>query len=268
MPALSPARLLLAGVAFAGVALCAELAARALALDGPNAPLLGALAAQGLWMGLAVGLAAVLADEGVGARLGLGPIQLRARTLLALVVGTVLLSQGLSLLLSALALREKGALAEIDAMILASEGSSFALALLALGLAPGIAEELLFRGLIQRGLVARIGVRAGIALAAVAFGVAHADLVHAPVAALLGAYLGVAGWLARSTRAPILCHVVNNTLGVLVPRLPLPRDSGVAAVAGVLLVAAAIAVLYRTVHAELRRTSAPAPVSEADPDPA
>jgi hypothetical protein len=39
--------------------------------------------------------------------------------------------------------------------------------------------------------------------------------VHGAAAAGLGAYLGIVAWLAASTRASILCHIVNNLAAVL-----------------------------------------------------
>jgi membrane protease YdiL (CAAX protease family) len=58
-----------------------------------------------------------------------------------------------------------------------------------------------------------------VVLSAAIFGLAHFDPVHSSLAFLLGAYLGVVTQLARSIRPAILCHVVNNTLGILAPAL-------------------------------------------------
>jgi len=187
----------------------------------PDAPLWGSLLAQGIWITLALCGAILSRSRGLGDRLGLGRGELSISTTLALVVGFVALSGGLHQGLVSLELRETGSLAEIDAMVreARARAPSFLLALLALGIAPGFGEEILFRGFVQRGLVPRIGARGGVVLAAAIFGLAHFDPVHSSLAFLLGAYLGVVTQLAGSIRTAILCHVVNNTLGVLAPAL-------------------------------------------------
>jgi membrane protease YdiL (CAAX protease family) len=86
---------------------------------------------------------------------------------------------------------------------------------LGFALVPGIAEELLCRGLVQRGLQARYGPIPAIALASVFFGALHLDPVHSVFAAILGLYLGATAYLARSVRASMGCHVANNAAAVL-----------------------------------------------------
>jgi membrane protease YdiL (CAAX protease family) len=192
-----------------------------------DSPLWSALLTQGGWILLALCGAALSRSPSLGDRLGLGRGELSAATSLVLVMGFIALSSGLHQGLVALELRETGSLGEIDAIVreARARAPSFLLALLALGIAPGIGEEVLFRGFLQRGLVTRIGAHGGVLLAAAIFGLAHFDPVHSSLAFLLGAYLGVVTQLARSIRPAILCHVVNNTLGILAPALapgPLP----------------------------------------------
>jgi len=69
-------------------------------------------------------------------------------------------------------------------------GRSLALALLSFALVPGVAEELLCRGLLQRGLEVRYGATAAIVLASLFFGAIHLDPIYSCVAAVLGLYLG------------------------------------------------------------------------------
>jgi membrane protease YdiL (CAAX protease family) len=88
------------------------------------------------------------------------------------------------------------------------------LALIGLVVAPGIAEELLCRGLLQRGLQRRLGAPAAIGISSLAFGALHLEPIHAVFAAVLGLYLGVAAYWADSTRASIGCHLVNNLASV------------------------------------------------------
>jgi membrane protease YdiL (CAAX protease family) len=186
------------------------------------------LAVQGLWVCLAAGLAQRFGAGGVAVRLGLGPGRLGVPACLALIVGFVAFSNALSALLVLGELRDRGSLAEIDAMLGAVRGPGLLLALVALGIAPGIGEELLFRGFVQRSVTARLGSAAGIAAGALAFGLAHFDPVHSGAAALLGVYLGVVAHLAGSTRLAMACHVANNSLGVLAGELgpaSLPVDA-------------------------------------------
>lgn len=190
-----------------------------------DSPLWSALLTQGGWILLALCGAALSRSPSLGARLGLHRGELSVATSLVLVVGFVALSSGLHQGLVALELRETGSLGEIDAIVreARARAPSFLLALLALGIAPGIGEEILFRGFLQRGLVTRIGTHGGVVLSAAIFGLAHLDPVHSTLAFLLGAYLGAVTQLGGSIRPAILCHVVNNTLGVLAPALaPVP----------------------------------------------
>ncbi|MEE2662591.1 MAG: CPBP family intramembrane glutamic endopeptidase [Myxococcota bacterium] len=91
-----------------------------------------------------------------------------------------------------------------------------ALALLAIGVAllPGIAEELLFRGLLLGALLRRIGAPAAIALSTLPFALLHLDPAHILGAGALGLYLAGVRVTTGSTLACILCHVANNALAI------------------------------------------------------
>jgi membrane protease YdiL (CAAX protease family) len=173
-------------------------------------------------LGLEIVLAAIalavasLSRMPLGDRLGLGPSRVPAHLLLVLVVGAVAVSHGLDGVLELTGLREQSSLASFDFTLAGAQGRALVLALVGIGLAPGVAEELLCRGLVQRGLDARLRPAASVPLAAAFFGALHLDPVHAVFAAVLGLYLGVAAWLAGSIRAAIACHTVNNLLAVAV----------------------------------------------------
>lgn len=213
----------------------------------PESPLWGTLLLQGFWILLALCGGLLSRSRSLSDRLGLGRGSLSISTSIVLVVGFVALSGGLHLGLVSLELRETGSLAEIDAVVRSARARapSFLLALLALGIAPGFGEEILFRGFVQRGLVDRLGVLPGLLLAASLFGLAHLDPVHSSLAFLLGVYLGVVALLAGSIRMAILCHVLNNALGVLAPSwIPdLLRLQGPCAIA-LLLAFAGASLLY------------------------
>jgi len=188
------------------------------------------LAIHGLGMELFLGLLAIagaaLSARPVRERLGLHAGRLASGQLLLAVLGTIALSHALDAVIDALGLGDGGALAEFEAALSGVRGRSLALALLGIGLAPGIAEELLCRGFVQRGLVPRVGGPRAVALAALFFGALHVEPVHGSFAVVLGLYLGTLCHVAGSTRAAILCHVANNTSAVLaaawLPGLELP----------------------------------------------
>lgn len=147
-------------------------------------------------------------------RLGLGPSRLPARRLAILVAGTIAVSNGLDGLIDLLGLREKSSLATFDFTLAGARGGALALALVGIGIAPAIGEELLCRGLVQRGLLARFRPIVAIPLASAFFGALHVDPVHGFFASLLGVYLGLVAYVAQSTRAAIACHAANNLLAV------------------------------------------------------
>jgi membrane protease YdiL (CAAX protease family) len=173
-------------------------------------------------LGLEIFLAAIalaaasLSRTPLRTRLGLGPGRLPGRWLAVLVVGAVSVSHGLDGVLELTGLREQSSLASFDFTLAGAQGRVLLLALVGIGVAPGIAEELLCRGLVQRGLEARLRPLVSVPLASAFFGALHLDPVHAVFAAVLGLYLGVAAWLAGSIRAAIACHAVNNLLAVAV----------------------------------------------------
>jgi membrane protease YdiL (CAAX protease family) len=78
-------------------------------------------------------------------------------------------------------------------------------------LLPGLAEELLFRGVLQRAIRART---ASILVSGCAFALFHADPVHVVGVLPLGLFLA---WAAArsSTLVTIFAHVLNNTLALV-----------------------------------------------------
>ncbi|MEE9231257.1 MAG: CPBP family intramembrane glutamic endopeptidase [Acidobacteriota bacterium] len=101
------------------------------------------------------------------------------------------------------------------------------LILLLAGVLGPVAEELLFRGLIQQGLVRRYGARSGIIAAALLFAVYHLNPWQGVAAFQLGLLLG---WLThRSGRIgyAVALHCANNLMALLVFDLvpgPAPGD--------------------------------------------
>ena len=89
-------------------------------------------------------------------------------------------------------------------------------AVLVIGVAPGVVEEMWFRGFLGRGLVGRYGLAGGVLLTSLFFGLLHA---YPPWYVLTTACMGVGLHLvylaSRSLWVPILLHTLNNSISVL-----------------------------------------------------
>jgi membrane protease YdiL (CAAX protease family) len=167
-----------------------------------------------LWIATAALVGALFVRAPLRGTLGLHPGHLTGRDLALLVLGTLAASHALDGALELSGRAGESILGELPRMLEGTRGARLAVALLALAIAPGIAEELLCRGLIQRGLTRRLGPLLAVPIAAAIFGALHVELIHAAFATLLGLYLGVAAHWAGNTRAPMLCHTINNLAAV------------------------------------------------------
>ena len=174
-------------------------------------------------MGIGIGLAVfaigiAFAFPGpIARRLGLGRSRLPIGAVIALTLGTLGLSHAIDAALSLSATRAlEGSVATgISRGLAGPRGWDFAIALLGSVIAPSLGEELLCRGLLQRGLVRWIGPAAAIAITSLFFGRLHGELVHGAIAACLGAYLGLAAYWSDSTRPAIAGHAANNFAALL-----------------------------------------------------
>jgi membrane protease YdiL (CAAX protease family) len=92
-------------------------------------------------------------------------------------------------------------------------------ALATIAIAPALAEEGFFRGLIQTRLAARWGRWPAIGATATGFGLFHLDPAQSPVALLAGLFLG---WVAErfgGIRPGIFAHAFNNAAFVAIASL-------------------------------------------------
>jgi len=87
--------------------------------------------------------------------------------------------------------------------------------LLVFAMAPALGEELIFRGVIGRGLVARWGMVPGILLTSVLFAMAHVHPVHALAVLPMGIVLHYVYYTTKSFWAPLYLHFGNNAFAVL-----------------------------------------------------
>lgn len=189
-------------------------AALHLAPDGAEALALDALATAGL-LALLAGAGASLSRQPLGTRLGLRRGRFGAPTLALTTLGLLGLSHAMDGFLTLFGVTESPSLVRIDTAVAGATPGALAFALAALALGSASAEELFFRGFVQRGLERSLGAAGAIAFAAVAFAAAHGDLAHTAAALPLGLYLGVLAWLDGSIRPALIAHVANNALAVL-----------------------------------------------------
>jgi membrane protease YdiL (CAAX protease family) len=81
----------------------------------------------------------------------------------------------------------------------------------------GVAEEALFRGVIQVSLLGRVPVAAAVGIAAVVFGAAHwVSTTYAVLACLVGLYLGVLFQTSGNLLVPITTHALYDFIALLV----------------------------------------------------
>lgn len=93
--------------------------------------------------------------------------------------------------------------------------SSLPLALVLAALLPAISEELFFRGLLGRGLVARYGTWYGVFVTALLFGLLHGEMVRILTALFFGLIVHVVYIATRSLVSAIVLHTVHNSLTIV-----------------------------------------------------
>jgi membrane protease YdiL (CAAX protease family) len=182
-------------------------------------------------MGIEVGLAALAIAVAVALpgpvthRLGLGASRLPTSAVIALAIGTVGLSHAIDAALSFTRTLEGSVVVGISRGLqgAAQHENEFVIAFLGSAVAPAIGEELLCRGLLQRGLALSMPPVAAIAPASLAFGWLHMELVHGALAACMVSP-GFAAYWGNSTRPAIAGHFLNNFVALL-------GSSGVSALA-------------------------------------
>ena len=91
--------------------------------------------------------------------------------------------------------------------------------LLAVAVVPAIAEELVFRGVIGRGLLARWGLPAGVLITSLMFAAMHLHPAHVVGVIPVGIAMHFVYIATRSFWAPMLLHFLNNTMAVFSAKL-------------------------------------------------
>lgn len=127
----------------------------------------------------------------------------------------------------------------------------------AMALGPAIAEELVFRGVIGRRLIAEWGTIPGVLLTSLFFAAAHVSPAHALGTIPIGILLH---WLYLKTKSiwiPIIVHFCNNLLAISMVRFHLAEDVHIPlpAVAALLAYLIVILTLVHSRERQLARIS-------------
>jgi membrane protease YdiL (CAAX protease family) len=99
--------------------------------------------------------------------------------------------------------------------LLSTDQTSIWMIIFVVGILPGICEEVMFRGFILSSLK-KNGFWHGIIFTAVLFGVFHLDPFRFLPVSLLGIWLGYLAWKTKSLYVPILAHIMQNSLAILI----------------------------------------------------
>lgn len=110
-------------------------------------------------------------------------------------------------------------LSSVEMVAKLAQGAGLELLILVLAVGPAINEELIFRGLLGRGLTARWGWLPGVLMCSVMFGVVHMHPAHVLAVIPLGMALHFLYITTRSLWAPVLLHFLNNTWAATASKL-------------------------------------------------
>jgi membrane protease YdiL (CAAX protease family) len=227
--------------------------------------LLAVAAASSTWIALVALLGAAFSPEFPRRRLGLLAPRLEgAGAWAAAIGGGLALSHAFDL---ALRLSGAGRGLSLEVILGALEGVGpvqALLALLVLGLGAGFAEELFFRGYVQRRLVARFGAAPAVVAASALFALAHLDPQHSAFAFAFGIYLGLVAMWTGSTWPAIAIHTVNNAVSVVLVASGLhDADAGLSPAVSALLLVALAGLAGACAAFVLRRARAASAAAEA-----
>jgi len=179
--------------------------------------------------------AAALSPVNWKERLRFRPARISAFGVLVHACGVLAIGLVFGALLELGVLPESPSLAELTDLVAGLSGWALWAVVLAIGIAPGIAEELLFRGYIQTRFSRRWGPGWGVLWTALLFGVMHFDLIHGMFAFALGVYLGYLTEWTGSIVPAMICHAVNNTYQTLATAWGLDVTGDAANVAALLV---------------------------------
>jgi membrane protease YdiL (CAAX protease family) len=106
----------------------------------------------------------------------------------------------------------------VELMVQFARAESFPILIVAVALGPALGEELIFRGLIGNGLVARWGRPAGMLATSLLFAAAHGFPPHALATIPIGLYLHHVYLATDSYWTAVIVHFLNNLLVITLAR--------------------------------------------------
>ena len=186
-------------------------------------------------------VAARLMGGGAQVRLRLGPTRATPLGVVATVVGMAGLSLASGAAADLLTVGHGGVMEAIASALRSSDPARVLVALLAIAVAPAIAEEGFFRGLLLTRLTARWGRWPAIVTSAAAFGLFHLDPVQGSLAFVAGIFLGWASERFSGIRPTMVAHGVNNAMFVLFACLASSDEHGTRTEAAVTGIGGAVA---------------------------
>ncbi|ABR47253.1 Abortive infection protein [Alkaliphilus metalliredigens QYMF] len=128
------------------------------------------------------------------------------------------------------------------------------LLIISVGIAAPFIEEILFRGLVFRELEQKSTIAITIIIQAIIFGAYHLNLAHGIMTTIMGIFLGLSLYWTGSIWAPILIHLTNNLLsvvldllgyGIFIETYPL-ADKAICGTAVLIVLPLSILYLYRS----------------------
>jgi membrane protease YdiL (CAAX protease family) len=189
--------------------------------DRDLAQSLSGLLAGSLASSAALLLTVALAERPVEpARLGLAPGRETGRTLAVMVLGILALGQTLDSAAQLAGFGEVGTVGIVRRALEGALGPELVAAILVIGVVAGAAEEVFFRGVMQRRLRFFWRPLPALVVTSAGFALLHVDPYHPHAIPFvltfaLSLYLGFVVEVARSTLPAVVCHVVNNVVFTL-----------------------------------------------------
>ncbi|MDP6763669.1 MAG: type II CAAX endopeptidase family protein [Planctomycetota bacterium] len=187
-------------------------------LDHPLGIAFLVLPGQVTLVGLAV-IPAALSPSAFRRRLGLVRPKVSTRSVLLLLGATPAVQLLATLPIHLLGLEADEQLEFIGRLISEPRGLAAILMFGTVVFGAGFAEELLFRGYVQRRLLERWSAPAAIAVPGLVFAAMHMSPVHALGVLPLGLWMGFLAWRTGSVLPAMAAHMANNALGVAVALL-------------------------------------------------
>lgn len=130
-------------------------------------------------------------------------------------------------------------------------GGNKLMVFISVGVIAPIVEEIIFRGLVFRELEKNLNVKAVVLVQGLLFGIYHLNLAQGVYTVFLGVVLGFALLWTKSIWAPIIIHMVNNSVSFLFSFIGVENDVllfavGLVLLFGIILFPVAMRYLYRT----------------------